>query len=377
MADTIHDIRDQAKIAFVRERLMDASVIGLDTESDSMHCYFEKVCYVQIRAGTDVFLIDTIAVRDLSLLQSIFADPNRTLILHGADYDVVCMERDFDVRFGGLFDTMIAAQYLGKPRLGLAALCEEYFGVELDKSLTRHNWGRRPLEDKYIRYLVEDVTHLSDLHRILTAELQAVDRLDEAQSEFGRVSGLHWTRRDFDPEGFRKIKEGRSLPTAARCILKAIFAVRDDVSRELDLPPFKVLSNQTMVALAKRAPQSVSAVNDMWRGPRRLTSKHREAIVRAVELAQSGGVILGTPKGRTPRRPAVIARLEQELKVWRNAAAEDRDCPTMVVLPNHALLHIAEAQPHDAAELSTVPFLGRRRQERYGQDILEIVNSDE
>lgn len=376
MADTTHDIKEQSQMELVRERLLNAKIIGLDTESDSMHCYFEKVCYVQIRAGTDVFLIDTIAVKDFSLLLDIFDDPNRTLILHGADYDVVCMERDFDVRFGGLFDTMIAAQYLGKPRLGLAALCEEYFGVELDKSLTRHNWGRRPLEEKYIRYLVEDVRHLADLHQILYSELQAVDRLDEAQNEFSRISGLHWSRRDFDPQGFHKIREGRSLPTEVRCILKTIYAVRDEVSRDLDLPPFKVLSNQAMVAMAKQAPRSASAVSKLWRGPRRLTAGHREAVVRAVELAQSGSVVLGSPKSRAPRRPAPVARLEQELKAWRNDAAQDRDCPTMVVLPNHALLHIAESQPGDEAELATVPFMGRRRQERYGQAILDIVNHD-
>ena len=374
MADTIHDIRDQTQMPLVQERLSTADIIGLDTESDSMHCYFEKVCYVQIRAGTDVFLIDTIAIRDLSLLQPIFADPARTMILHGADYDVVCMERDFDLRFGGLFDTMIAAQYLGKPRLGLAALCEEYFGAELDKSLTRHNWGRRPLEEKYIRYLVEDVVHLSDLHRILTGELQAVDRLDEAQSEFRRVSELHWTRRDFDPDGYHKIREGRSLPTDTRCILKALYAVRDDVSREVDLPPFKVLSNQAMVKMAQRAPTSLGAVRDNWRGPRRLTTAHREAVLRAVNSARNGEVALGSPKPRSPRRPAAVTRLEQELKAWRNDAAQDRDCPTMVVLPNHALLHIAETQPADEAELSAVPHMGRRRHERYGLDILKIVN---
>lgn len=376
MSDTIHDIKDPERLRVVRECLSDASVIGLDTESDSMHCYFEKVCYIQIRAGKDVFLIDTLAVRDLESLQDIFADPTKTFILHGADYDVVCMERDFGVRFGGLFDTMIAAQYLGKQRLGLAALCEEYFGVELDKSLTKHNWGRRPLEDKYVRYLVEDVAHLDGLYRILISELEALDRIDEARAEFGRVSGLHWARRDFDPDGFHKIREGRSLPTPTRCLLKSIYAARDVVSRDLDLPPFKVLSNQAMVAMAQNPPASVSVLRRLWRGPRRLTGRHWEAMFKAIQQALAGDVVLGSPRKRAPRRAAATVRLEQELKNWRQKAATDRDCPTMVVLPNHALQHIADLQPSNEDELSEVPHMGRRRRERYGQSILEIVDAN-
>ena len=125
-------------------RLRLAPVLGVDTESDSFHHYQEKVCLVQISDLSTDYVIDPLAVSDMSPLGELFANPDVVKIFHGADYDVVSLKRDFGYRFSNLFDTMIASQFLGLPRIGLADLIHQYFGHVIDKKYQRHDWAERP-----------------------------------------------------------------------------------------------------------------------------------------------------------------------------------------------------------------------------------------
>jgi ribonuclease D len=98
--------------------------IALDTESDSLYHHFDKVCLVQVATDRgDACLVDTLAVRDLSPLAPAMADPGLVKVLHGADYDVTTLKRDFGFSFASLFDTMIAARLLGKAGSRWPATC--------------------------------------------------------------------------------------------------------------------------------------------------------------------------------------------------------------------------------------------------------------
>ena len=108
--------------------------IGLDTESDSLYHHFEKVCLIQVATDRgEAFLVDPLALRDLAPLASAMADPALVKVLHGADYDVTTLKRDFGFTFASLFDTMIAARLLGRAEVGLAAVARDELGVTLSK----------------------------------------------------------------------------------------------------------------------------------------------------------------------------------------------------------------------------------------------------
>ena len=215
MEPRIIHVRDAAGLEACGDRLRESAVIGVDSESNSMYVYRERVCYLQIAAGDTIYLVDTLAVDDIDPLLPAFADPAIVKVLHGADYDVVCLGRDYGARFGGLFDTMIAAQLLDRDGLGLAALCRDFFDVELDKSLTKHDWGRRPLEEHYVRYLVEDVLYLEGLREKLLVELCEADIEEEFRLECERVAGMEWSGKPFDP-GRLLEDQGRSRPARGR-----------------------------------------------------------------------------------------------------------------------------------------------------------------
>src|SRR5258706_8562494 len=112
-------------VAALGAALAGQAVIGLDTESDSMHSYFEKVCIVQVvLPGNRIFLLDTIRVRDLSPLKARLEEPAVRKVLHGAKYDIVCLKRDFGITMASTFCTMTAGLLLGLPKIGLADLVQ-------------------------------------------------------------------------------------------------------------------------------------------------------------------------------------------------------------------------------------------------------------
>ena len=146
--------------AFARE-LAGVHALALDSESDSLHHYKEKVCLVQIATDRGhAVLVDPLELPDLTPLASVFADPAVTKVLHGADYDVTTLNRDFGFVFGGLFDSMIAARFLGLPQIGLQAVAKAELGVEISKDSQKDDWSVRPLQAKQEAYALADVQHM-------------------------------------------------------------------------------------------------------------------------------------------------------------------------------------------------------------------------
>jgi ribonuclease D len=121
--------------------------LALDTEADSLHHYPEKVCLIQLSFEDVDLLVDPLSGADPTLLRQALLDPALPKLLHGADYDLRILNRDYGLEFRGLFDTMIASRLVGTRKFGLAALLAEHFDVELNKSLQRADWSRRPLSE--------------------------------------------------------------------------------------------------------------------------------------------------------------------------------------------------------------------------------------
>ena len=138
-------ITQPADLAALVARLRQAPAIAVDIEADSFHSYFEKTCLIQFSLpGLDA-IVDPLALPDLSPLGPVLAAPASEKVFHAAEYDIICLKRDYGFQCAPIFDTMVAAKVLGWPRVGLASLLAEHFGVQVDKRLQRADWSRRPL----------------------------------------------------------------------------------------------------------------------------------------------------------------------------------------------------------------------------------------
>jgi ribonuclease D len=251
-------VADAPALAALVERLRGERVIALDTESNSFHVYRERVCLLQISTRAADYVVDPLAV-DPAPLAEVLCDGRET-VLHGADYDVRCLRRQYGWRLPRLFDTMAAARRLGRRGLGLSALVEEHFGVRLSKTHQRADWGRRPLPVEQLAYAALDTHYLLPLHELLAGELSGRGALEEARREFDRIAAAEFRERVFDVEGWRRLKGARELDPRGRSVLRALWIAREEQARALDRPPFKVLAEQAMVELARTRPASDEAL---------------------------------------------------------------------------------------------------------------------
>jgi ribonuclease D len=233
-------------------QLAGEEVVALDTESNSFHVYRERVCLLQISTPALDVLVDPLAV-DPRPLGAVLAS-RRELVLHGADYDVRCLKREYGWSLPNLFDTMIAAKRLGRAQLGLAALVDAQFGVRMSKDFQRSDWGQRPLSRAQLRYAALDTRFLLPLHALLSSELASRGLADEARREFSRVAAVEPRPKVFDPEGWRKLRGSRELDREGKAVLRALWIAREERASALDRPPFKVLPEQAMLEIARRKP---------------------------------------------------------------------------------------------------------------------------
>jgi ribonuclease D len=360
----------------VVESLAGSKAVGLDTESDSLHHYREKVCLVQIagEAGT-AYLVDPLAFGDLSALAPICADPGVVKIFHGADYDITCLKRDFHFQFSSLFDTMVAARFLGLAEVGLDALLLRYFQVLPGKSRQRDDWSQRPLSPAQEAYAITDVKYLIPLREKLLAELNAVGRAAWVLQECEGVAALPAAGRVFDPDGFLWSKGARQLDGRQLAILRELYRARERWAEAADRPVFKVLGNETLIHLALDRPRTPEALLRIRGCTPYVLRNYGEGIFEAIrrgEAAPDSDLPAYPPP---PKRfvPGIVQRRGERLKAWRAAAAPRLGLDPGVFLPQRLIDRLAEEGPADLEALARVDGFRRWRAHAFGQEILACM----
>lgn len=317
--------------------------VAVDTEADSLHSYFDKVCLIQISVPGDDLVIDPLRRLDLARFGAILADRNVTKILHGADYDLRILHRDFGFTAVNLVDTMICAQLLGYEAIGLAALLERHFGFKVDKTHQRADWSQRPLPRDMLEYASTDTRHLLDLAARLRNDLGALGRWDWALEEFARLETIRWTEKDDDGEPFRRLKGLGGLDRRALAIVRALYDYRDRRARDADRPPFKIFSNDAIVETAKVRPEAEADLGKI----KALAPPHRQRFGR--DILRLVREALALPDDQLPERGeskpwqrdrALEARVNKLRKV-RDHIAGELKIDAAVLAPRHVLNGIA------------------------------------
>ncbi|HKY31810.1 MAG TPA: ribonuclease D [Candidatus Polarisedimenticolia bacterium] len=357
------------------EKLAASPLIGVDTESDSFHHYREQVCLIQISTPELDAIVDPLAIQDLSSMRPLFADARREWVMNGADYDIVCLKRDFGIHFGRIFDTVVAAQLLGYQATGLAAMLERHFGLKVSKTLQRDEWFRRPLTADQIDYALTDTRYLIPLRAILKRELEEAGRLSWAEEEFAGLARRQWTREPFTPEDFWRIRGARELSRREQIILRELAVTRDSRAREANRPPFKIVSDAVLLALARQKPRTTGALRRV-RGlsplmVRRLGDGLLQAVARGLEADES---TLTAPRSGERRRfdPGASRRLDA-LKGWRRRKAEELKMDPGVLAPLSALQAVSRANPRTVEEILGLEEVARWRTTAFGQEWIEVM----
>ena len=357
-----------ADLAALVGRLAREQRIGCDTEAASFHRYVDRIYLLQVSSDTETAVIDPLAVNDLTPLGELLARQDLEVVFHDADYDLRALDRDYGFRARRVFDTRVAAQLLGEPAVGLAALLLQYFGVHVDKKLQRADWSTRPLTAEMIRYAAEDTKYLTRLRAVLAERLQAAGRLSWAEEEFLRLEAVRWTPPAPD-EGYLRLKGARALPRQAQAALRALHAWREQTARGLDRSPFRVVPNDALLAVARAMPQDTAALHAVAGLPSSLARRHGADLLAAVRAGLDAPASARPARARAARaRPdaAEEARFER-LKLLRNRRAAELGLQPGVACPNGALASIARAAPSSVGALEQVPDLRRWQLEALGR----------
>lgn len=367
-------IHTAAGLADLAGRMADAPWLAVDTESNSLHAWREKVCVLQVAVPDGIFLVDTVVLRDLAVLRPAFENPDTIKYLHGADYDVVCLKRDFGFGPCNIFDTMLASQMLGFESFGLAAMSATLLGVTLDKSHTRFDWGARPLPEAVLPYLVNDVLHLPELGERLRALVLERDIGEELGIECRRVEALQWSgqARD-DSEGWRQMKGVRDLGPVEQGVIRELFFWREARAEAMDRPSFKVLGNDVLHELARRLPRARRELFGIAGLNERLLERHAHALLQCVARGVDKPA---EPLPRRPRRTEEDYRREEAgeaLRQWRRGVLQESGAPSLVVLPNHVLERLAAERPQTLSDLAAIETLGAHRMQRHGKAMLDVL----
>lgn len=369
-AKTCELISDAARLAEVADIIGCEEELALDLEMDSLHHYQEKVCLIQVSTRRESWLIDPLALKDLSPLAGPLGNGNTLIVMHGADYDIRSLHRDFNIEVRNLFDTMIAARFLGSTEFGLAALLKARFGIELDKKYQKADWSKRPLSPEMRAYAAADTAYLLRLHDQLRCELMDKNRLSWLEEECALVCRARVTEKEgplfLSCKGASKLK-GRSL-----AVLESLLQLRDLQARNLDRPPFKVFSAETLLEAAEKRPRTLNdlaCVKGMTPGQiNRFADKVLAAVASALALPEQE--LPSFPRQHREEVADGTKERIKRLKTWRREESLRLGLEPGVLAPNWLLESIANANPSIIAALDEIAGMRSWQKGLYGEEIL-------
>ncbi|HEY43330.1 MAG TPA: ribonuclease D [Anaerolineae bacterium] len=363
-------IQEERRFQDLVQTLYSQPRLAVDTESNSLHAYKERVCLIQFSIPGNDFLVDPLSLPDIGQLDALFANPKIEKIFHGAEYDVMCLKRDFGFNFNNLFDTRVATRTLGRKRSGLRDVLAEEFAIQISKRYQRANWGKRPLPPALLDYARLDTHYLLPLRDHLVKALHTVGRWEEARETCEHLANVNAHENGFDPKGFWRISNTCKLTPKQIAILRELYLYRDAQARRLDRPPFKVLVDKTLLALAEASPKGLKALENMPGMTPGQIRRHGKGILAAIKRGSQA------PIPRRPRHQPMdeIVRVRYEtLRAWRKKVARERKVESDIILPREILFNIAQSAPHDSETLRKLMAPLDWRFKAYGQDILRVL----
>jgi len=370
---TVPILTTDREISGLAETLLQQDSVAIDLEMDAMHNYREKICLAQISTPVATVIVDPLTGGDLQPLSPVFADGRITKIFHAVDYDLRSLKRDYGFTVCNLFDTMVAAQFCGEEKIGLADLLQKYFGVTLDKKYQRADWSQRPLSLEMINYAAEDTRHLHRLAAVLEDKLRSLGRLPWLQEECELLEGVA-----FEPNDgplYLRFKGASRLERSQLAILEELLQWRDAEAERRNRPHFKVLGNKSILAMVMQPPQDlrellkIEGVND------RLVERYGKKIFACIEK----GVAL--PEQDWPHfpRPARIKRdpraekLFDKLKAWRLVRAAGLQIEPGILINNAQLEAISRGWPDSIDALQRIKGMRRWQIAEFGNELLGLL----
>ena len=363
------------ELADVCRKLEPCEIIGVDLEADSMHCFSEKICLIQIAGPDQAWLVDPFLIDDFSPFSKILENPNIIKVFHGSDFDVRSLDRELSVEIENLFDTEIACRFLNIKARGLGALLKTFFDIDVDKKYQKVDWSKRPLKEEMIAYSVGDVATLVQLHDLLKERLEKIGRLAWAREEFELQARVKYENNHIRPL-FKKFKGAGKLDNRSLAVLEYLLEVRISQAEKKDLPPFKIMSNQSIMTMVQHRPGSVEAILKHRALSPKQAGMYGQLCVDAVQTAVAlpHRELPSYPRTRMPRKTSQVLGRIDALKKMREAASDTLGMEPGFLINNNTISAVASDKPSCVEDLFEIPGMRNWQVEALGEKILDTLS---
>jgi ribonuclease D len=354
--------------------ISDVKELALDTEGASFHRFLDRIYLLQVSTRERNAIIDPLPIGSPAKLGRLLQSKDVEVVFHDADYDLRLLHQDYGWHVTKIFDTRIASQLLGIKSFGLAALLEQFFDVKLDKKHQRADWSMRPLTPDMLQYAAQDTRYLLQLKDHMKTELKRHDRLRWAEEEFARLEGTRWETEE-SMEGFLRLKGARDLSRRELAILREVANWRDTVAAQLDRATFRVMGNEVLLELARRAPRSASELGAIKGMPKGMIERGGADIIAAIRRGMEApeAELPKFPRGQRWNKDRDFDDKVARLKSVRDSTAARLELDPGVLCSRERLENVARSGAKDVADLVSVPGLRRWQIEEMGEGFVRAL----
>lgn len=269
------------------EALTGSAFLALDTEFLRERTYYPKLALIQVANETSTYVIDPLALDNLDAFFNLINNPEITKVLHSA-------RQDYEIFFhlqgklpAPIFDTQIAASLLGYgEQIGYANLIKSLLNIEVDKSQTRTDWTRRPLNNKQLAYAASDVIHLAEVYPMMLNKLEELGRTDWLIDDFEQLTQAETFQVD-KRTMWKKIKSANRLPAKKLSIVQELADWRESRAIELNRPRKHVLSDDVIVDIANQQPSSVVELKQIRQINHRLNDQELKQLLACIDTGRN------------------------------------------------------------------------------------------
>ncbi len=255
MADFVF-IEKQEQLSVAAQEWSTLQEIAVDLECENqLHYYGSFLCLVQLSSRSKNWVIDVLAVPDLSLLWQVFENRAILKVFHDISFDFRILFSQYNCVPKHFFDTQMGALFLGEEKLGLGSLLEKYFNVVCEKKFQQMDWTRRPLSDGMLAYAVQDTAYLLALYDKLCGELVGKGRVEWVREECRYLESEDYTLKE---QVYSDISGFRSMSVVERAILHVLFDERKSLAKLANKPAFMIFTNRQLLAFAASPPYSAA-----------------------------------------------------------------------------------------------------------------------
>ncbi|MDV2989710.1 MAG: HRDC domain-containing protein [Dehalogenimonas sp.] len=350
-----------------------SDVLAVDTESNSRHRYPEQLCLIQIATRRKIYLIDPISLNDISALHEVFNDNTIKKLFHTADSDLRTLDRHGGFRLNNVYDTKIAARFIGLTQFSLVAVIQEMLGLTIEKkaALQKADWGQRPLSGEAVDYAAGDVRYLIRLQEGLDQKLEALGRTAWVSEENARLEAVRYNPPD--PETvYLSVKGAYTLNPRGLAVLKSLVSFREAEARRWNRPPFYVMPDSALISLAVNPVDDLAAVPGIGK---HVLDRFGPALKQALRAGLSASPVILPSVNPPPRLNAQQLQRLNRLKEWRSSICTNLYLEPDLIWPTASLGRLALAPDTLQIELE-MPAIRRWQRDNFGMTLQAVLDSE-